>query len=29
MHGTLTHKFFDSPRNAWTDWMHLGEGQIT
>jgi len=28
-HGTLTHMFYDPQQQAWTDWIHLGDGQIT
>jgi Repeat of unknown function (DUF346) len=28
-HGTLTHKFYDPQKRAWTDWIHLGDGQIS
>jgi len=28
-HGTLTHKFYDLKLQKWTDWNHLGDGQIS
>jgi hypothetical protein len=28
-HGTLTHKFFDRRTQQWTEWMHLGDGQLS
>jgi Peptidase family C25/Repeat of unknown function (DUF346) len=28
-HGTLTHKFYDPQQQKWTDWIHLGDGQIS
>jgi hypothetical protein len=28
-HGTLTHKFYDPQNQKWTDWIHLGVGQIS
>jgi Peptidase family C25/Repeat of unknown function (DUF346) len=29
MHGTLTHKFYDTQKQKWTNWVHLGDGQIS
>ena len=28
-HGTLTHKFYDPKLQKWTDWSHLGDGQLS
>jgi hypothetical protein len=28
-HGTLTHKYYDRQGQAWTGWIHLGDGQLT
>jgi V8-like Glu-specific endopeptidase len=27
--GTLTHKFYDPQQQGWTDWVHLGDGEIS
>jgi 3-mercaptopyruvate sulfurtransferase SseA len=29
MHRTLTHRVYDPQAGAWTDWIHLGDGQIS
>ena len=28
-HGSLTHKYYDLAAGRWTDWIPLGDGQIT
>jgi hypothetical protein len=29
LHGVLTHKFYDTNLNKWTDWKHFEDGQIS
>ena len=28
-HGSLTHKYYDPAAGRWTDWIHLGDGQVS